>query len=104
MKRRSDPIEVILEKYVRGSVPPPGMASVRERIEARLDTPTGRYDLQELELAMKTQITEAALLTVKEQLQESTKARVRTTDRIWALIVVILGAIIAGLLAKSGLK
>ena len=99
-----DSISILLEKYVRGSVPPPGMSSARERVEARLDTPTGRYDLQELEIAMKTQLTEAALLTVKEQLRDSRDKRTRTTDRIWALIVVILGAIIAGLLAKSGLK
>jgi hypothetical protein len=94
----------LLEKYVRGSVPPPGMASARERIEARLDTPTGRFDLQELELAMKAQLTEAALATVKEQLAETKGDRARTADRIWALVVGILVAVIAAILAKTGLK
>ena len=99
-----DSISALLEKYVRGSVPPPGMASARERIEARLDTQTGRFDLQELELAMKAQLTEAALLTVKEQLKDSREKRARTADRIWAVVVAILTVVVAGLLAKSGLK
>lgn len=99
-----DSLSALLEKYVRGSVPPPGMLDVRRRVESRLDTPTGRFDLQELEKAMKAQITEAALNAAKEQLAETKGAQVRTADRIWTFVVLLLVAVIAGLLAKLGLK
>jgi hypothetical protein len=99
-----DSLSILLEKYVRGSVPPPGMLDVRKRVESRLDTPTGRFDLQELEKAMKAQITEAALSAAKEQLAETRGARDKTADRIWTLVVGLLVVIIAALLAKLGLK
>ena len=53
---------------------------------------------------IKAQITEAALNAAKEQLAETKGAQVRTADRIWTFVVLLLVAVIAGLLAKLGLK
>jgi hypothetical protein len=99
-----DSLGALLEKYVRGSVPPPALDDARERVESRLSQDTGIHDLRKLERILKDQYTEAALSAAKEQLKEMRAKDDRRGERVWQALLGVFILLVGALLAKLGMK
>lgn len=92
------PYDEELERYVRGSKPPPALESVRQQVAARLETPTGIHYLEELQRQLQAQ----AIAAVKDKI-EAEKRRADKAEALirgfWKWCASVLASLLAALIA-----
>ena len=98
------PAATRISRYIHESVPPPSLVDRRERLEARLETPTGRFDLQEVMRATEARFNEAANHALEAELKERKEKEKITNERIWQVLLAMLLLLAGGALAKLGWK
>jgi hypothetical protein len=107
--KKDDELKEIFDRYMRDSVPPLKMIGVKERLESRLQTDTGKFDLRELEQIVTLQVTEVANQALKEKLEEERKARekyeariIRNQDWFRNILTAIIAIVVTIILARLG--
>jgi hypothetical protein len=100
------PADDLLEPYVRGSTPPPGLVTAREKVERRMRmrTDTASHDLSALESEIREQITALANEALKDKLKEARENSKVVSERIWQFLLAVGLILIGALLARVGLK